>query len=102
MNHHEVVTILQDIEYKPGFAWRVGGTGDLWLQVQHAGMGGRKWRLSEHMTRSEVVQTAFMALLAWEEHEAREAFRYIGARVFGPHISIEALINAADRIEVRT
>lgn len=52
---------------------------------------GRKWFLSEHMTKSEVVQTALAAVLAAEEHEAREAFLYDGRAIFGPHFNVDAL-----------
>ncbi len=46
--------------------------------------GGRKWFLSRHMTRSEIIQTALMATLAAVEHEAREDFKYHGKAIFGP------------------
>lgn len=52
---------------------------------------GRKWHLSEHMTVSEVVGTAFKAALTAEEHECRENFTWRGKRVFGPHIDVELL-----------
>lgn len=52
---------------------------------------GRKWMLSPHMTDSEVVQTAFKACLAAEEHECREAFKYRGQPVFGPHLDVDWL-----------
>lgn len=52
---------------------------------------GRKWFLSPHMTKSEVVQTALKAVLTAVEHEARENFKYRGAAIFGPHINVEAL-----------
>jgi hypothetical protein len=52
---------------------------------------GRKWMLSRWMTRSEVVQTALMAVLAAVEHEAREQFLYRGDAIFGPHHHVEAL-----------
>ena len=58
---------------------------------------GRKWRLSPHMTRSEVVRTAFMAVLAAEEHEVRENFRLNGQAVFGPHLGVEDLFHVALR-----
>ncbi len=53
---------------------------------------GRKWALSTHMTRSEVVQTAFKAVVTALEHEARERFRYRGESVFDPHYDIDALV----------
>lgn len=62
---------------------------------------GRKWRLSEHMTPSEVVRTQFMAVMAVIEHETRELFLYRGAAIFGPHIDIEALLDRADALDKR-
>lgn len=62
---------------------------------------GRKWRISQYMSRSEVVQTVFAALMAWWEHETREAFLYRGRAVFGPHLDVEALHEVADRHEYR-
>jgi len=52
---------------------------------------GRKWFLSPHMVRSEVVQTAFMAILAAVEHETREMFQYKGAAIYGPHFDVDKL-----------
>lgn len=52
---------------------------------------GRKWKLSRHMTNSEVVQTAFMATMAAVEHETREQFLYKGQPIFDPHYDIEQL-----------
>ena len=72
---------------------------DRWLQVEvtvdDVRQRGRKWRLSAHMTDSEVVQTAFAAVLAWEEHEAREAFHFRDIPVFSPHFCIEDLVALA-------
>ena len=56
---------------------------------------GRKWWLSEHMTKSEIVRTIFMAVLACAEHEVREQFYYKDSPVFGPHISVEVLRQVA-------
>ena len=52
---------------------------------------GRKWLLSPFMTKSEVVQTAFKAVLTAIEHETREAFRYRGEAIFGPHFDVDRL-----------
>jgi hypothetical protein len=62
---------------------------------------GRKWRLSEHMTPSEIVRTQFMAVMAVVEHEVRELFEYRGGAIFGPHIDIEALLDGVDRTDKR-
>lgn len=54
---------------------------------------GRKWRLSEHMTDGEVVQTAFLAVKTALEHEARERFTFDGVSVFDPHYDIHKLVD---------
>ena len=55
----------------------------------------RKWRLSPHMTTSELVQTAFKLVVTSAEHRVREHFTYRGERVFGPHFDVEALVTLA-------
>lgn len=72
-------------------------TGEPWPNCR-----GRKWYLSPHMTKSELVATAFKAVLTFQEHEAREQFTYRGRRVFGPHIDIDALHEVAERTDPRT
>jgi hypothetical protein len=52
---------------------------------------GRKWYVSPHATKSEVVQTLLKAALAAEEHEAREQFLYKGRAVYGPHPDVDVL-----------
>jgi len=58
---------------------------------ESATQNGRWWPLSLHMTRSEVVATAFKAVLTAVEHEAREDFLYRGEAVFGPHFDVDEL-----------
>jgi hypothetical protein len=58
------------------------------------GYGGVRW-LSPHASRSDVVRTAFGAILAYNEHEAREFFRYRDRAIFNPHGDIDALWEAA-------
>jgi hypothetical protein len=62
-------------------------------EMQH----GRKWILSKHMTKSEIVTTAFKAVLTAMEHEVREKFRYKGRMIFGPHFDVDALHEIATR-----
>lgn len=63
----------------------------------------RKWLLSPHMTRSEVVQTAWLAVKTAMEHEMREQFLFRGEAIFGPHFDVGALINLciAKAVDVR-
>jgi len=81
-NCKPAIKYLQVRERKSGGTW---------------GWSGRKWRLSSHMTKGEIVQTAFMACLAWEEHECREAFKYKGQPVMSPHYNIEALVRLCEQ-----
>lgn len=98
-------------EHHPTIWIRMGGQGtDLWLQLQDKSLPddfntGRKFRLSEHMTRSEVVGTVFAAYKAWIEHEMFESFTYKGVAVFNPHVDIEArvaLVSNPDNYEYRS
>jgi hypothetical protein len=52
----------------------------------------RKWKVSKHATKSEVVGTLMKLVLTSEEHEARENFRYLGRAVFGPHFDVDTLV----------
>lgn len=56
---------------------------------------GRKWCVSGHATRSEIVQTCLKAVLTATEHEVRESFLYRGEAIFGPHHDVEALRGVA-------
>lgn len=58
---------------------------------------GRKWKLSQHMTDSEVVQTAFAAAKMALEHEAREEFSYMNRPVMRPHFDVYSLIDLCDK-----
>lgn len=60
-------------------------------ELQHT----RKWLLSEHMVKSEIIQTAFACVAASLEHTAREHFLYRGQRVYGPHFDVDALFEIA-------
>ena len=65
---------------------------------------GRKWTLSPYMTKSEVIQTAFKAILTAEEHEVREKFTYKGKTIFGPHFHVDVLAEACSKhpLHIRT
>lgn len=44
-----------------------------------------------HNTKTEIVMTALKAVLAAEEHEARERFKYRGEAIFSPHVDVDDL-----------
>lgn len=79
----------------------IGETSEgFWLAVRLAVDGqewrARSWFIERQSTKSEFVQTCLKAVLAAEEHEARERFTYKGAAIFGPHHDIEGLVELAN------
>lgn len=115
MNTDQAKAILTDVQF-PGFNFELHGdfTGMTYLVAIFAapdadGQKGwlpqtsRKWLLSKHMVKSELVQTAFLCVLTCLEHEAREQFKFKGARVFGPHFDVDRLVQLCnqDATEVR-
>lgn len=65
------------------------------------GYGGKAY-LSHHMTDSELFQIMFGLYKGYWEHEARENFYVDDVRPFGPHISTEALISVARKVDIRS
>lgn len=67
----------------------------------------RKWALSYYMTNTEVIRTAYKAVRDAEMHEMQENFKYMGERIFSPHINLEAMVefvkhNSGDkRVDMR-
>jgi hypothetical protein len=104
-------TTIDLIQYKDwSFRVEKDGIGLWYLQVRSSDhvstdpgnvWSGRKWRMSMHMTYSEIVQTALKAVLTAEEHEAREQFLYRGRAIFGPHLNVETLYRITGETEVR-
>lgn len=104
--------IKQNVKYK-NWSFRITTTreGRLFLQVEFmavdtvsgemTGQRGRKWMLSQHMCRGELVATAFKAIEAAEMHELRENFLYRGVAIYGPHIDPNALVEVADQLDFR-
>jgi hypothetical protein len=112
----DVLSIVHLIEYLDWDFW-VGSLNDdpqgpLYIQVMFDAWDlktetsqvqyGRKWFISRHSTTSEIVQTALMAVLAAQEHEVREEFRYRGKAVFGPHFDVEELSKRLPAMDLRS
>ncbi len=64
------------------------------------GWGGRAY-VSPHATEDEIAKKVLGLCIAYAEHEVREGYLYEGKRIFGPHISIEALGSVCDQTESR-
>lgn len=58
---------------------------------------GRKWYVSSHSVKSEVVQTVLKACLTSAEHMIREHFTYQRVRIFGPHFDVDELVSFAKK-----
>ena len=54
----------------------------------------RKWMLSYHMCRSEVVRTAYKAYITALLHEADEQFRYRKVAIYSPHFDVDKLADS--------
>jgi hypothetical protein len=61
----------------------------------------RKWLISPHATKSEIVNTLFKCCATSTEHRLREHFLYRGRRVYGPHYDVDELWAISRRIDVR-
>lgn len=64
------------------------------------GKGGKAF-LSHHTIQQEFVQTVFSLIQSYELHEVREGFTYEGRRIYGPHIDLGALWEAAEHTVTR-
>ena len=95
--YNQVALIVADVKFRDWLLklFHRDGRGYLLQVVFRDERGtvwkGRKWYVSAHATRSEIVQTCLKAVLTACEHEARESFRYRGEAIFGPHHDVEAL-----------
>lgn len=101
----EIKTIISRIKYKEWFIDVKDSEGRAYLQVSFVApdiatgerevQKGRKWWLSPHMTETEIVTTAFKAVVAAEEHEVRENFRYDDQLIYNPHFNVNDLVKLA-------
>lgn len=104
MTYSEMLKVLDRVTFQSEEGLKVvlvpDGPGMYYLQLVDDALPpefntGRKWRISPHMTKSEIVGTAFKAYLTWVEHEARESFQYRGQSIFGPHFDVDTMVNLA-------
>ena len=102
--------ITKGVAYKEGFTLVLARDNNGWyLQIRckrpdivtkQPGVGkSPKAYVDPTMSDSQIVRRIFAMFLAYEEHECREWFTYGGKRIFGPHISIEALSEVSERLE---
>ena len=104
----KINNILKNVQY-PNFIFVVKLDDDRpYLQIESESFcnttgdtitwKSRKWFLSFHMTKSEIVATCLKATLTAIEHEARENFKYKGKSIFDPHYDVEKLVKLRSKI----
>lgn len=103
---NRATSLVRDITYKDDYEILVfSNYGAIFLAIGYdAGeeegyQQGRKWLVEPDMTDSEIVLTALKAVLTFAEHEAREAFRYKGSKIFQPHLDLDDLAEFARKKE---
>lgn len=106
LSRADVAAVLDDVtfgnarfaveESADGFLLRLLAEGTCVESGETRPLDGRRWHLDRSATRADVVRTAFKAALTWQEHETREAFRYRGVPVFGPHQDVDAPARLSD------
>ena len=101
MKLDELKRVFNDIKYK-SWEFHIGRRLDSYtLQIQFWSDDSetgewrkqhcRKWFISKHACRAEVVRTAWKAVVAAAEHEVSETFRYKGVAIHSPHLDPDAL-----------
>jgi len=98
MKIEELKAAVALISYKDCKFTILEESGQFFLQVSYPVVDerrtafARKWLINADYTRSQLVATAFKAVLTVEEHEARENFTFRGEAVFHPHHDVETLV----------
>ncbi|WNM70141.1 hypothetical protein [Myxococcus phage Mx1] len=98
----DVEAVVQNIKFRD-WEFRVLAKGDgFLLQIRFMAPDSvtgkvelqscRKWYLSAHSTRNEIVRTAWKAVLAAIEHEAAEDFKYRGVAIMNPHLDPDDIV----------
>lgn len=104
---------LGKVLYPHGYRWRLLTKGDgfllqlVYLEADTSAgpvnmesplcdQYARKWYVSSHSTETEVVRTAWKAVMASLEHRLGEHFRYHGVQVYSPHHDISELRRLAE------
>jgi hypothetical protein len=102
--YERLTIILADIKYKDwgfkltrispssGYVQEHAVLQLIWV-VDGETQKSRKWLISYHFSESEFIQTVFLAIQVAEEHETREAFKYKGVAVLGPHLDLNQKVD---------
>lgn len=61
--------------------------------MRDAQWSGRKWFVSQHMCKNEIIRTAYKAIECAVAHEMNENFLYKGVAVMTPHMDYEEIVD---------
>jgi len=61
--------------------------------MMDAHWSGRKWFISPHMCKNEVIRTAYKAIECAVAHEMNEYFLYKGVAIMTPHMDYEEIVD---------
>ena len=111
MKHNTLDKILNKCKYLDWkFVTMEKGDGFL-LQVQFIGrdsitgkvalLKARKWYISSHAAKSEVIRTAFKAVMAAVEHETCEHFKYKNIAIYNPHLDPDHMAKKLNKFDRR-
>ncbi|QIG76188.1 ribosome modulation factor-like domain-containing protein [Rhizobium phage RHph_I4] len=118
MTNEEIIKIVSQITYKPGWKILFGIDGEgssnprAYAQISvdatteasldaasrdgtRTPWKGSKRYVSPYMCRQEIVGMCFGLIQDAESHEMREWFRYQGASIYNPHIDPDVLVSVA-------
>ena len=102
-----LLTIIEEIKYKD-WKFNVDERADCFTlkitfmapdlhsgkeELQHC----RKWFISKHACRAEIVRTAYKAVVAAETHEVDENFQFRDVRVYSPHTDPDDVVDVQKR-----
>jgi hypothetical protein len=105
MNATEIQKFIdQNIRYKTGWEYNVKTKGEtIYLQITFLAPDNftniwekqycRKWLLSEHMVKTEIVETCWKATQMAELHEMKETFKYKDEAIFNTHLDADLLVD---------
>ena len=60
--------------------------------MRDAQWSGRKWFISPHMCKNEIIRTAYKAIECAVAHEMNEVFLYKGVAIMTPHVDYEEIV----------
>lgn len=99
-----ILDLIECEPYRFKFYELSGGQGFLVAQLYRPdthtgrmgwGEGGPEF-ITGAMSDDTIAKRTFVAAIKYSEHEVREAWKYKGKRVLGPHVPLDTLVEVLD------